>query len=127
MMDLHEMYERFSELRIFVASEPRLAAFAPAAHELQRQAASIVTGERAVPPFQDEGEIPIGRNVPLLSDEDVARALLKELAKIPSFEPDEDPLLALAYGTLLRNVTVSMMRAIFAQYPHIVPSVPVET
>jgi hypothetical protein len=114
--------EAFRDLLVSVESEPGLAAFSPAARELYRQVRLLQGGERKIDNFSTRGPIQIKDDVPALPNREAAELLLRGIARLPGVIPGEDdPSFIRAYATILRNMTVSMMHAIFKQYPEIVP------
>ena len=121
MLDLHLVVHIFSNLRDQVAQEPKLSGFAPAAKELLNQAEGLVRGERDLPQIEALGTVPTGAGLPVIPNESVAIALRMTFDRLPSHSDDEEERLAKAYRRLLRNAAVSVLFAIFEQYPQVIP------
>jgi hypothetical protein len=121
MSDIHDVIGILKSLRSLVGAEPGLSPFIPAADAVLRQAEAISRGELDVPLFKATDSVPMGRNVPSIPTEELARALRVTFDELPSIDDGGDPQLARAYATLLRNAHVSILHAIFKQYPEILP------
>lgn len=124
MLDRQMVLTIFSDLRSLVANEPQLSGFVPAAKELVMQAEALARGEQHIPLIESLGRVPVGPDLPEIPNEKIARALRTTFDRLPSHGPDEDEGLAAAYRTLLRNAAVSVLFAIFEQFPQIIPTVP---
>jgi len=121
MLDLQLVVHIFSNLRDQVAQEPKLSGFAPAAKELLNQVEGLVRGERELAQIEALGTVPTGPDLPMIPNESLAIALRMTFDRLPSHSDDEEELLAKAYRRLLRNAAVSVLFAIFEQYPQVIP------
>jgi hypothetical protein len=121
MSDIYDVIDILSALRDLVGTEPGLSSFIPAADAVLEQAEAIARGEVDIPLLRITDNVPIGRNVPNIPTQDLARALRVTFDKLPSIDDKGDRQLAKAYATLLRNAEVSILHAIFTQYPEILP------
>jgi hypothetical protein len=124
MLDLHLVVLIFSNLRDQIAHEPKLSGFAPAATELLIQAESLVRGERDLAQIESLGRVPTGPDLPVIPNENLATTLRTTFDRLPSHGDDEAELLARAYRRLLRNAAVSVLFAVFEQYPQVIPKDP---
>lgn len=121
MADIHDAIEILKSLRELVVTEPALSAFIPAVDAVLSQAEAIARGDRDIPLFDAKGSVPIGRSVPKIPTVDLATALRTTFDRLPSIDTQGDERLTRAYATLLRNAHVSILHAIFQQYPEILP------
>jgi hypothetical protein len=114
MIRRDEILEVFAKLREFIAAEPRLASFLPAADELHKQAQAFAQGTTRIPPLtlQSSDAMP---------DRDSARAIVLIMSKLPALDGDETTDLARAYATLLGNLADGITVAIYKSYPEVVP------
>ena len=124
MLDLPAISVIFSDLGELIRHEPKLSGFAPAATELSIQAEGLVRGERDLPRIDELDRVPTGPNLPVIPNENLAIALRRTFDRLPSYGDDEEELLAKAYRRLLRNAAVSVLFAIFEQYPQVIPKDP---
>jgi hypothetical protein len=119
---LHRILPAFRDLLDLVANDHELVEFAPAARELYRQVRVLHRGGREIPKFSKDGPIRIKPNVPALPNAGAASRLLAKIERLPGpFPGVDEPEFVRAYARVLRNMVVSMMSAIFAQYPEIIP------
>jgi hypothetical protein len=121
MANIDDTISILDSLRQLIADDPELLAFAPAADAVLGQAQAIARGELDIPAFEVAGSIPIGRNVPKIPTRNHAVALRVTFDRLPSIETHGDERLAYAYATLLRNAYISVLHAIFTQYPDVLP------
>lgn len=121
MLDLQLVLVIFRNLHAHIASEPMLSGFAPAAKELLIQAEGLVRGERSLQQIESLSGVATGADLPVIPNEKLAVALRATFDRLPPHADDEDPLLARAYRRLLRNAAVSVLFAVFEQYPQVIP------
>jgi hypothetical protein len=121
MSDIHDVIQILEALRKLVGDEPALSAFIPAADAVLNQANALAKGDRDIPMFDAAGSVPMGRNVPTIPTRDLAIALRKTFDDLPTIETGGDERLTRAYARLLRNAHVSILHAVFKQYPDILP------
>jgi hypothetical protein len=120
-LELRDVIDILQALCDLTRAEPGLSAFRPAADAVLAQAEGIARGELDVPLFKAGGAVPVGRDVPIIPSQDLARALRVTFDRLPSIDTKGDERLARAYATLLRNAHVSILHAIFKQFPEILP------
>jgi len=121
MLDLQLVVLIFSNLRDQIADEPKLSGFALAATELLNQAEGLLRGERDLAQIEALGTVPTGARLPVIPSESLAIALRMTFDRLPSHSHDEEERLAKAYRRLLRNAAVSVLFAVFEQYPQVIP------
>lgn len=119
--ELEGIANNYTDLERFVASEPRLAPFVPAAAILAAQARELAAGADSV------AKIPRcywGMRIP---DRLLAVEIMARVHRPPEFPPVDavvDRRLLLAYGQLTGNFVCVFMDSVFRDYPDLVPCEP---
>ena len=121
MSDIQAGIEGLRALRAFIATEPALSAFVPAAEAVVSQAETIGRGDLDIEKFSADGSIPIDRNVPRIASIELAMELRKAIEAVPPFYEEGNQQLNRAYAILLGNLYLGIFCAVFQQYPEILP------
>jgi hypothetical protein len=118
MIDLRGVSDAISALHDFIANEPRLHDLLGTARELERQAWGLAQGGRDIEPVW-----PVPPR-PTIPDRELAKSIVRLLAKIPLTDGDEDRELASAIAHLYANIAICIASAVFRSYPDVVPRIP---
>jgi hypothetical protein len=111
---LEETCRVFEDLRAYVASEPQLSEFLPAAVELEAQARQLAKGETDVPPLN---AVPAAS----MPSKYFAERIIEMISRSPAAGHDFDDEAKLGLGRLLENLVIGVTGTIFSDFPEVVP------
>lgn len=110
---LLETAQVFEKLRAFICGEPRLAAFGPAARQLEEQARSLASGNTNITPLDP-------KTTARMPSRELAKKITAIVSELPAVGENFDDETKLALGRLLENLVIGITGAIFSAFPEVI-------